>query len=96
MISLSEPIKVHEGCYVGCFYYTDSCFRKDCKMNTSIKQTCSYIEAYHVKVGESACVYAIDHPTAGTNVVRTSAVQSYDIETGRFETRNTIYTKADA
>ena len=24
------------GCYPGCFYYTDSCFRKDCKktMNT--------------------------------------------------------------
>jgi hypothetical protein len=20
----------NEGCYVGCFYYTDSCFRKDC------------------------------------------------------------------
>ena len=20
------------GCHIGCFYYTDSCFRKDCKM----------------------------------------------------------------
>jgi len=20
-----------EGCYPGCYYYTDSCFRKDCK-----------------------------------------------------------------
>jgi len=20
-----------QGCYPGCFYYTDSCFRKDCK-----------------------------------------------------------------
>ena len=29
------------GCYVGCFYYTDSCFRKDCKkgkpMTTDLK-----------------------------------------------------------
>lgn len=21
----------HSGCYAGCFYYTDSCFRSDCK-----------------------------------------------------------------
>jgi hypothetical protein len=21
------------GCFIGCYYYTDSCFRKDCKMN---------------------------------------------------------------
>lgn len=20
----------HQGCYIGCFYYTDSCFRVDC------------------------------------------------------------------
>lgn len=27
------------GCYPGCFYYTDSCFRKDCFMETHIVHT---------------------------------------------------------
>ncbi len=24
-------INKNSGCYIGCYYYTDSCFRKDCK-----------------------------------------------------------------
>ena len=25
--------ELQQGCYPGCFYYTDSCFRSDCKKN---------------------------------------------------------------
>jgi hypothetical protein len=27
------------GCYPGCFYYTDSCFRKDCRLNGNTEGT---------------------------------------------------------
>lgn len=26
-------LELQQGCYPGCFYYTDSCFRSDCKKN---------------------------------------------------------------
>lgn len=25
--------ELQQGCYPGCYYYTDSCFRSDCKKN---------------------------------------------------------------
>ena len=48
-----------------------------------------------IEVGSSAVVCTIDHPYAGRSdpdgMVRTSTVISHDEETGRFETKNTIY-----
>ena len=35
-----EAVPQSSGCYPGCYYYTDSCFRKDCKgTNEATKQT---------------------------------------------------------
>lgn len=65
-------------------------------MNTLTKNVCLYAHAYSVAIGESAVLYALDHPIEGTNIVRTSTVQSYNPENGRIETLNTIYVKADA
>lgn len=48
-------------------------------------------ESHFVAVGERAQVYTLDHPRIGEGNVMTSTVQSYDPETGVFETLNTIY-----
>lgn len=49
-------------------------------------------ESSAIEVGSCAYVYAINHPRLYEMIVRTSAVQSYDPETGIFETLNSIYT----
>ena len=28
---VKDALKIFDGCFKGCYYYTDSCFRKDCK-----------------------------------------------------------------
>lgn len=49
-------------------------------------------EAFVSRVGGSAFVKAVDHPSfpAGS-LVTTSAVVAHDPKTGRIETRNTVY-----
>ena len=47
-----------------------------------------------IRVGESACVFPINHESnlvSNTTLIATSEVINYDKETGRFETRNTVY-----
>ena len=47
-----------------------------------------------IEVGLPARVIAFDHPShliQCGEVVRTSTVQSYDVDTGVFETRNSVY-----
>lgn len=44
-----------------------------------------------IVVGHRAWVYAVDHYRLGEQEVWTSGVQSYDAETGVFETHYTIY-----
>lgn len=45
--------------------------------------------------GSAAFIYTVDHPdverVSNETLVRTSAIQSYDKNTGEFETLNTIY-----
>lgn len=59
------------------------------------KPTVLYKDLLHVVVGSSAFLTPIDHPAtdrvSNTGPVQTSRVESYDKETGRIETRNTIY-----
>ncbi len=47
-----------------------------------------------IEIGCSAYVSTYNHPNCSNyedNVVRTSKVLTYDKETGRFETLNTVY-----
>jgi hypothetical protein len=50
---------------------------------------------HHIRVGEPALVYPIDHPdnerVSNTGIVQTSLVLSYESALGRFETENTKY-----
>jgi hypothetical protein len=48
----------------------------------------------HIKVGQAADVYALNHPTCGSGQVFTSIVLKYDDTTGVFETLNTRYVPA--
>lgn len=57
-----------------------------------IKPTVHYKEVSEVVIGESACVFPVDHPgVSNKNYVMTSRVVAYDPETERFETENTLY-----
>lgn len=64
-----------------------------------IKPIVEYISWEHnqIAVGHGAFVIPVDHPDAGERgiingyPIHTSAVLSYDEDTGRFETKNTIY-----
>ena len=47
-----------------------------------------------IRIGIVACINALTHPQFVTHRIRTSTVQSYDKETGVFETKNTVYIPA--
>lgn len=59
------------------------------------KPTVTYDNSYEytqIEVGYCAYVWPVDHPNcSNTKVVMTSEVQSYDAESGEFETMNTKY-----
>ena len=50
---------------------------------------------HHIRVGESALVYPIDHPdserVSNTGIAQTTEVLAYSSVTGIFETKNTLY-----
>lgn len=58
------------------------------------KQKVNYrpLESDSIKINYCAVVYALNHPRLHERFIRTSTVQSYDEETGVFETLNSIYT----
>lgn len=67
-------------------------------MKTADKQVVTYMphDCNYIEVGESACVIPLDHPGASNNwPVFTSTVLVMDNETGRFETRNTVYVRGE-
>lgn len=49
-------------------------------------------EFNHIVVGSRAMVSTVVHPTHSRTDVITSRVLSHDVDTGVFETLNTIYT----
>lgn len=58
------------------------------------KPTVHYKEVSAIVIGESTYVFPVDHPSSyvsNTTYTRTSKVVAHDPETGRFETKNTIY-----
>jgi hypothetical protein len=68
-----------------------------------MKPTVRYMMEKHgyIRVGHSAIVTPLDHPNhlpghfvSNLESVHTSTVLKYDKDTGRFETKNTIYIKA--
>ena len=38
-------VNVDEECYSGCYYYSDSCFRKDCKLAHGMNETLTRLSA---------------------------------------------------
>lgn len=58
------------------------------------KPVVNYKDLHFCAVGASALVVPVNHPSelvSNTGPVRTSTVQSYDADTGVFETLNTRY-----
>lgn len=74
--------------------------KKEQKPEQQAKKTVKYLTGLgaqftRIAVGESAFIVPVDHPDAENvtngNYAMTSRVQSYDAETGVFETLNTVY-----
>lgn len=67
------------------------------KLATVTKPTVRYVGMVIAKVGQGAILVPVEHPREGEDgirngeAIRTSAVISIDDDTGRVETRNTIY-----
>lgn len=61
---------------------------------TKTKQTAQYKtgDNYHIMIGSCAFIECVNHPLMSDQPVRTSQVLTFDIDTGVFETKNTIYT----
>lgn len=65
---------------------------------TSLKQVVLYTDLLDCVVGCSATVIPLDHPSyrvINGRLCYTSEVLSYDPVTGDFETRNTLYKRAE-